>query len=459
MAKVTGLPAETTDKACAQLRVEAACAGILLADKCASGRVKRQTLEVAATTAQRHALTKEQAVEIDKLDIVAVVKEYVAAGVVLVYDSALVEACSEAGYGTEMPVAVRESGVLCKLHGSVRQRGKAADIVTIGEQPVTLDVEPRDGSGSGIAETLRVKVRALRLTLAEKPVYEAVKERGACKALDDKSEVKELDGVAAAVHDGAGTGEGFRQAGKEVLLLQLRAGEEVVAPRMPLLVLEGATAVGLGFLPCDKAALHLLRAAVLVMLDLYGRAIDAPPRVGITPCVTPDKQRVMAHEAAFLPTLREERGYAGTVVLESAGKVVLKQVVSGEDIVAAGLLNSVICRRDRGEESAHVAGEELVGIKAYTPPVAAGKLIAESAESACTQPDVERSVVAQPRNDLRMREGKSLHRLPCAVGAAVVNDDYLVTPATSICERGSYNVRLVLDNKEAIYLKFCRAHE
>ena len=60
-------PAETAYKAGAELRVEAPCAGVLHADQSAGCRVKRQTLEIAASALKRDTDVENEAVEIDKL--------------------------------------------------------------------------------------------------------------------------------------------------------------------------------------------------------------------------------------------------------------------------------------------------------------------------------------------------------------------------------------------------------
>ena len=132
------------------------------------------------------------------------------------------------------------------------------------------------------------------------------------------------------------------------------------------------------------------------------------------------------------------------VLLKITGEGNRRQVFGSKDVVGTGFLYHSVASRQRLEECAYVTGVKLIGIKSYAPPVIGRHLVPKCAKCTGTESNMERSLVTKPRNNLRVLFGQRLYGFPRAVGGTVVNDDNLVAPTTSICQRGGYDIILVL---------------
>ena len=136
----------------------------------------------------------------------------------------------------------------------------------------------------------------------------------------------------------------------------------------------------------------------------------------------------------------------------------LVDILLCEHIVGAGFLHGAVLLGHLCQELPYIPRIKLIGIQAHIPPVVGVHFFSESPKGLGTQTYMKRPFVTQPRYDLRIGTGQSLHLLPCTIRRTVVNDDNLIAPSTRILERSGDDIHLVLDYHQAVYLKSCLFH-
>jgi hypothetical protein len=111
--------------------------------------------------------------------------------------------------------------------------------------------------------------------------------------------------------------------------------------------------------------------------------------------------------------------------------------------------DDVIASRHPGQKSARLVDVEFIGIQP-APPIAGRGLVAKLAKNLPAQGIVERAAVAERRDDLGMRAGDFIDRVPRGVGAPIVEDVNAVAPAQAFLKEVAQNVVFILNEANAV---------